>query len=68
MQATYRLRSDELDAEFLESIKKTFRHKKLEIHIIDEDEEDVALGRAIEKGREDEEVSEAELFGALRAD
>jgi len=68
MQATYRIQAEELDVEFLESIKKMFKKKSLEISIVDEDEEDFAFGRAIDEGLKSESVSKEEFFKALRAD
>lgn len=43
MQATYRLHTDELTGDFLDSIKQMFKHKNIEITIIDEDEEDFEI-------------------------
>lgn len=68
MQAIYRVQADELDVDFLESIKKMFKHKTLEISIVDETQEDEALVRAIELGLETENVNKDELYKVLSAD
>lgn len=67
MQATYRLQAEELNIDFLESIKKMFKQKTIEISAIDEEEEDLAFGKAIEEGLKSEGVSIDELHKALRA-
>lgn len=43
MQATYRLHTDELTGDFLDSIKQMFKHKTIEVTIIDEDEKDFGI-------------------------
>jgi hypothetical protein len=43
MQATYRLHTDELTGDFLDSIKQMFRNKNIKITIIDEDEEEFGI-------------------------
>jgi len=67
MQATYHLQADELTIDFLESIKKMFKQKTVQISITDEEEEEMALGRAIDEGLRSESVSKEDLFKALRA-
>ena len=68
MQATYRLQADELNIDFVESIKQMFKQKTVEISIIDEQEEDLAFGKAIDHGLHSENASKDELYKALRAD
>src|SRR5438105_3008509 len=43
MFAVYRISADELDAQFLESLKKTFAHKEIEITVNEADETDYLL-------------------------
>ena len=68
MQAVYRVQAEELDIDFLESVKKMFKQKTVEISIIDEDEEDAIVAKAIEISLADENVSKEELYKALNAD
>jgi uncharacterized protein YnzC (UPF0291/DUF896 family) len=67
VQATYRLQADELNIDFVEAIKQMFKQKTVEISIVDEQEEDLAFGKAIEYGLQSETVSKDELYKALRA-
>jgi len=48
MQVNYKLNTDELDSHFLDSVKLMFKNKNISISIIDD--EDFALGRAMEEG------------------
>jgi antitoxin YefM len=43
MFAIYRISTDELDARFLESLKKAFAHKEIEITVSEADETDYLL-------------------------
>jgi antitoxin YefM len=44
LNATYRLRADELDANFLEGLKKLFQAKEIEIVVSDLDDTEYLLG------------------------
>lgn len=68
MQAVFRLESSELDLDFLESIKKIFAKRRVEISIVDADEEDRLLSSMIEEGLTSKSVSQEELFRVLNAD
>ena len=65
MQVNYRVHTDDLDANFLESIKIMFKNKEIDIFIMDEDSEDHQLGQAIEEGLSSEVVSRKDLDKAL---
>jgi hypothetical protein len=65
MQINCRVHTDDLDANFLESIKIMFKNKEIDIFIMDEDSEDRLLGQAIEEGLSSEVVSRDELDKAL---
>ena len=65
MQVNYRVHTNDLDANFLESIKIMFKNKEIDIFIMDDDSEDRLLGQAIEEGLSSESVSRDELDKAL---
>ncbi len=69
MHINYKLNTNELDADFLESVKIMFKDKDITISIDDmENDEDVALGKSIEEGLLSESVSREELDKVLYAD
>ncbi|MDP3876447.1 MAG: hypothetical protein Q8Q50_05650 [Methylobacter sp.] len=69
MHINYQLNTNDLDADFLESVKIMFKDKDIIISIVDaENDEDFALGKAIEEGLLSESVSREELDKALYAD
>jgi hypothetical protein len=69
MHINYQLNTNDLDADFLESVKIMFKDKDIIISIVDaENDEDFALGKAIEEGFLSESVSREELDKALYAD
>lgn len=69
MHIDYKLNTNDLDANFLESVKIMFKDKDIIISIVDtENDEDFALGKAIEAGLLSESVSREELDKVLYAD
>jgi hypothetical protein len=70
MQINYTLNTNELDIDFIESIKLLFKNKEITISIADaEDEkEDNAFGCAITEGLASQSVLRSELDRALYAD
>lgn len=69
MHINYKLNTNDLDANFLESVKIMFKDKDIIISIADvEDDEDFALGKAVEEGLLSESVSREELDKVLYAD
>lgn len=69
MHINYKLNTNDLDANFLESVKIMFKDKDITISIADvENDEDFALGQAIETGLLTESVSRKELNKFLHAD
>ncbi|MDP1773364.1 MAG: hypothetical protein Q8L15_13895 [Methylobacter sp.] len=69
MHINYKLNTNDLDANFLESVKIMFKDKDIIISIADtEDDEDFALGKAVEEGLLSKSVSREELDKALYAD
>lgn len=68
MQVNYKLNTDELDSHFLESIKLMFKNKNISISIIDDEDEDFALGKAMEEGLLSPSATREELNQALYAD
>ncbi len=69
MHINYKLNTKDLDATFLESVKILFKDKDINISIVDiENDEDFALGKAIEAGLLSESISKEELNKALYAD
>jgi hypothetical protein len=69
MHINYKLNTNELDADFLESVKIMFKDKDIVISIADtETDEDFALGNTIEEGLLSESVSREELDKVLYAD
>ena len=68
MQVNYKLNTDELDSHFLESIKLMFKNKNISISIIDEDDEDFALGKAMQEGLLSPSATREELNQALYVD
>lgn len=69
MQVAYQLRSDELDINFLESVKALFNNKEIEIIIHDEEEEDKKLEKILNHTlQSSHKVSEAALLEALSED
>ena len=69
MHINYKLNTNDLDADFLESVKIMFKDKDITISIADtESDEDFALGRAIEEGLLSESASREELDKALYVD
>ncbi|MDP1663629.1 MAG: hypothetical protein Q8L79_00775 [Methylobacter sp.] len=69
MHVNYKLNTNDLDANFLESVKLMFKDKDIIISIADtENDEDFAFGKAIEKGLLSESASREELDKVLYAD
>ncbi len=70
MQINYTLNTNELDSDFLESIKLLFKNKDITISIadVDNEKEDFAFAKAIEEGLSSQSVSIDELNQALYAD
>lgn len=69
MHINYKLNTNDLDANFLESVKIMFKDKDIIISIADtENDEDFALGKAIEEGLLSESTSREELDKVLYAD
>ncbi|WP_333875109.1 hypothetical protein [Methylobacter sp.] len=69
MRINYKLNTNDLDANFLESVKIMFKNKDIIISIADtENDEDFALGKAIEEGLLSESASREELDKILYAD
>ena len=69
MHIDYKLNTNDLDANFLESVKIMFKDKDIVISIADtENDEDFALGKAIEEGLLSESISREELDKVLYAD
>jgi formate dehydrogenase assembly factor FdhD len=69
MHINYKLNTNELDDDFLESVKIMFKDKDITISIDDmENDEDFALGKSIEEGLVSESVSRKELDKVLYAD
>ncbi|MDO9169873.1 MAG: hypothetical protein Q7U18_12430 [Methylobacter sp.] len=69
MHINYKLNTNDLDTNFLESVKLMFKDKEINISIVDtENDEDFALGKAIEEGLLSESVSREELDKVLYAD
>jgi hypothetical protein len=57
MIANYSLNTNELNIDFLNSIKDIFENKNIEITISDEDEENRKLGMAMEEALKSETIS-----------
>jgi len=68
MQVTYDLKVDEINLDFINSIKNLFVDKEIRITIEDVDKEDEALSMAIKDGLESETISKDEFLKALSAD
>ncbi len=69
MHINYKLNTNDLDADFLESVKIMFKDKDIIISIADaEDDEEFALGKAIQEGLLSESASREELDKVLYAD
>ena len=69
MHINYKLNTNDLDTNFLESVKIMFKDKDIIISIADtEDDEDFALGKAVEEGLLSKSVSREELDKVLYAD
>jgi len=69
MHINYKLNTNELDADFLESVKIMFKDKDITISIDDmENDEDFALAKSMEEGLLSESVSREELDKVLYAD
>lgn len=69
MRINYKLNTNDLDANFLESVKIMFKNKDIIISIADtENDEDFALSKAIEEGLLSESASREELDKILYAD
>lgn len=69
MHINYKLNTNDLDANFLESVKIMFKDKDITISIADtENDEDFALGKAIEEGLLSKSASREELDKVLYAD
>jgi len=69
MHINYKLNANELDADFLESVKIMFKDKDITISIDDtESDEDFAFGLSIKEGLLSESVSREELDKVLYAD
>lgn len=69
MHINYKLNCNDLDTNFLESVKIMFKDKDITISIVDtENDEDFALAKAIEKGLLSESASREELNKVLHAD
>lgn len=43
MQTTYQIEADELDEKFVDSVKALFKHKKIEITVVELDETEYLL-------------------------
>jgi hypothetical protein len=68
MHINYKLNTDDLDTDFLESVKILFNDKDISISIVDiEKDEDFALGKDIDAGFLSETASKEELNKALYA-
>ena len=68
MQVSYDLKVDEINLDFINSIKNLFVDKEIRITIEDVDKEDEALSMAIKDGLESETISKDEFLKALSAD
>jgi len=69
MHINYKLNTNDLDANFLESVKIMFKNKDITISIADtENDEDFALGKAVEEGLLSESASREELDKILYPD
>ncbi|MCX7095463.1 MAG: hypothetical protein NTY50_18740 [Methylobacter sp.] len=69
MNINYKLNTHDLDVNFLESVKIMFKDKDITISIAEtENDEDFALGRAMEEGLLSQSVSREELDKVLHAD
>ncbi|MFI3155734.1 MAG: hypothetical protein QX199_06220 [Methylococcaceae bacterium] len=69
MHINYKLNTNDLDANFLESVKIMFKDKDIIISIADtENDEDFALGKAVEEGLSSKSASREELDKVLYAD
>jgi len=51
MTTTYRLRADELDPTFVETVKAAFAHKMIEIQVMEADETDDLLSDPVRRER-----------------
>lgn len=68
MHINYKLNANELDADFLESVKIMFKDKDITISIDDtESDEDFSFSQSIEEGLLSESVSREELDKVLYA-
>lgn len=69
MHIDYKLNINDLGADFLESVKIMVKDKDIVISIADtENDEDFALGKAIQEGLLSESASREELDNVLYAD
>lgn len=68
MQVTYDLRVDEINQEFISSIKSLFLNKEIRITIEDVEREDEALSIAIKEGLKSKSISKKEFLEALSED
>ncbi len=69
MRINYKLNTNDLDANFLESVKIMFKDKDITISIADiENDEYFALDKAIETGLLSESASREELNKVLHVD
>jgi hypothetical protein len=69
MQVAYQLNGNDLDANFLNSVKAMFANKDIEIIIHDEADIDEKFCRILDLSYQNRQyVSEDELFKALRED
>ena len=66
MHINYKLNTNDLNADFLKSVKIMFKDKDITISIADtENDENFAFGKAIEEGLLSESVSRKELDKVL---
>ena len=68
MQVTYRLHTDELTGDFLDSIKQLFKYKNIEISIIEEDQEDFGIEQSFIVTSMDEARKRVTIARALADD
>jgi len=60
MQTTYQMNADDLNEDFLEGLKTTFKHKEIEIVVYERDETAYLLGSPANRRRLLEAVADVE--------
>lgn len=60
MQTIYQINADDLNEDFLEGLKLTFRHKEIEIVVYERDETAYLLGSAANRAKLLEAVADVE--------